>query len=253
MTLWVFGDSFSRHFKYVPDTWIYRIGTLLNCDIKAYSRRGVSLEYTYQQFNSVREDIVANDVCIITLTTFRRKWFIKDEPQMPYRRCEDTEVNNAIDYYNEYLNYQDTIDELRLLNFLYNVEYLAKKKHVQTIVFINFEDENVFLRDKKHLFPHIHFVNGYLHDLSLDEFVERSPTIWDWLLVTSDNRLNHLTRTNHFILVDKVINYLQNQVPITLKQGFKTGFVTEEMLNDPQFNIDELYNGYAIKRRNEKD
>lgn len=262
MTIWVFGDSFAEHFPGLKDQWMERIAAELKTNVVSFGLAASSLEYTYHKFNQYRQDIKQDDVIIIALTSYSRRWFFKyfpgdlvkihnqgsfdDYKELAKSPKGDLKEQEALYAYSESLSDND-LHETYLMNFLYNVNYLTKKLNLKTIVMINLYDINQLMKDKKNLFPNIYFPDNMMLDIFLGEFTK--DYMIDFTEATIDLRVNHMVRTNHIILADKIINHIKHNTKIDLAEGFIKNIVSNKSLNDAQFINDELFYGYIRKLR----
>lgn len=244
MTLWVFGDSYSRYFKFQPDTWVARTARILEQDVKAYSRPVEPMEHIFHKFNENRNKIKEGDIIIYTLTNLDRRWFWRDQIFKVYYEYSNEETI-AVDYYRKHLNYFDQVHLTYLTNFLYNLHTLTKQKNLHTIVISNFTDYDDFLINIDKKYPLFYFGQGTFGEASQSEWrkdiLERINANMEWL-ERKDKRLNHFTKSNHTIISDKFIDNIKNKTPINLREGFKTNFMTYELEEDEEFRKTELFN-----------
>ena len=241
MTMWVFGDSFSRHFKYHPDTWVERTANALDQEVKSFSRPVIPLEHIFFKFNEERNNIKANDIVIYTLTNIDRRWFFRDKIFKVFYEY-DKDEQQALNYYQRFLSNFEDMHKVYLANFLYNLHDLTKKLNLHTLVIANFNHYDRFLEDISKDLPAFHFPLGTLGIASNNEWkpeIFRNADV-EWFM-KQDRRLNHFTRSNHIIISDKVIDNIKNKKFIDFTQGMKTGFLDDDMLEDPEFREYELF------------
>ncbi len=244
MTIWTFGDSFSKHFEHLPESWVERTARTLGTSVISYSKPLSTLEYTFYKFDQERNNIKENDIVIIGITTLDRRWFFKD---IPFRLVDLTpEQSVAIDYYNTYLNHYDEIHKTYVENFLFNVNYFTKKLNVHTIVFPNFFDFDPVIQKIHHDLSHLHIVRGRIGIVSDNEFKPEIVSMAgpEWFM-KSDIRLNHLIKSNHKILSDKVLDNIKNKTMIDITKDMVTGLLDDNMLTNPEFFKDELFDGLS--------
>lgn len=245
MTIWTFGDSFSKHFKpskyfnYLEDSWVERTSKLLEQNIKSFSKPLLTLEHTYHMFNDVRDQFTKDDVIIITLTNTDRKWFWKKQP-LKILYLDEPEIE-ALEHFNDCF-YDRT--EIYLTNFLYNVNSLIKEIGVHVIVISSFSDAEDILKPIKHNYELINFADVSLSDVSVAEFssdfFDENSSEW---LRNKDFRVNHICRDNHVILSDKIIDNIKYKTSIELTTGFKNKFIDKTLLVDPTFVNDQMFGG----------
>lgn len=265
MNLWVFGDSYAEIFKSLNDQWANIIAKELGANIKSYGLAGSSVEYTYKKFNLVRDDINKGDIIIIALTTHSRRWLLKNYPGQtstpdvenkgytfsvvsPTNNAEEQE---AINLYYQFLNHnnllKNVVNETHLTNFLYCLDYITKKKNLTTIILINFFDTNEWIEDKKECFPNLYFAKDMMLLISLNELTKKAMVSLD--TSTQDLRVNHLIKSNHLILANKILSYIRNKTPIDLSEGFVKHVLDQKKLKDPSFIETELFWGYMFRAR----
>jgi hypothetical protein len=240
--MWVFGDSFSRHFKYQPETWVERTSKIIGQEVKAFSRPVVPLEHIFYKFNEKRNDIKTNDIIIYTLTNLDRRWFWKNQLFKVFYEWDENETR-AVNYYQRFLTNFNDVHEVYLINFLYNLHALTKKLNLHTIVIANFSDYDMLLEDASKKFPLFHFSKGPLSiaaDLEWKKEVFRNADV-EWFM-RQDKRLNHFTKANHILISDKIIDNIKNKTSINFTQGLKTNFLDDDMLENPEFRKHELFN-----------
>lgn len=261
MTVWTFGDSFAEHYTGLTDQWMQKVADDLNTDLKAFGLSASSLEYTFYKFNSIRNNIKDKDIVIVTLTSHNRRWFFKYYPgdlvkihnpggfddYREYMKSPtgNTKEDEAIHAYSNNLNHKE-LQETYLLNFLYNLDYLTKKHNLHTIVFLNLYDVNQLMKDKKTLFSNINFAEDMLLDIFLNEFTKEH--IINSTVSVKDIRVNHMIRSNHIILANKIIDNIQNNIPIELNKGFVEHIINENTLTDQTFTDNELFHGFLNKK-----
>ena len=265
MTVWVFGDSFANIWEEVNDNWTKALSEDLNTDLRNFACSGAAIEFAYQRFNIARKKIEENDTVIITLTDLSNRWFFKHNPEMAIFRdspTNDKHEKKAISLYYQYLQHKE-IQETYLTDFLYNLCDLMEKKNINVILLPVHDDVENYFNQKRHLFPQLHIAVGKLFDVSYKEFV--SEVVENYIkelisckgslplenenvnLLRDDNRLNHLCKSNHVILKNKILDAINNKTTIDLTQGFLTDIITsKDMLKDENFKNIELY-GVKIK------
>jgi hypothetical protein len=260
MTVWVFGDSFAEHYPGLKEQWMQRVTNELKTDIVSFGLSASSVEYTYQKFNLIRNKIKENDVVIVALTSYQRRWFFKYYPgdlvkiynpggfddYKEYLKAPsgNPKEEEALIAYADNLNHKE-LQEIYLLNFLYNLDYITKKLNLHTIVLINLYDINQLMKDKKDLFSKIHFSENMMLDIYLKEFTKEH--IINNALATMDPRVNHMIKSNHIILANKILDNIKNNTPIDLGAGFVENVINEKTLEHQQFINDELFFGFLNK------
>lgn len=263
--VWVLGNSFSNQSRN-DNTWMKQVADRLEYTPHYLAVGGTSLDYTYKTFNDIRPQVLDNDVLILTLTDLNRRWMFKDNPEdaiwtkinvddkqaMTSRRwvtkgetweLVDREYD-SINAVNEYLTYLDNpaLQDVYLLNFLHNLQYFVKKHQVHIILLSCFEGIHDALTMYKTQFPLLHIGDKSLISISKEEFepgeFERSGIMRNIF----DLRLNHITRTNHDVMSNKLVDNIKNNEPITLRNGFIKGFLNCEVIQGLEFSNSEGFN-----------
>lgn len=251
MTMWIFGDCPVRYFRYIPETWIQNVATTLNEKVISCVKNRSSLEYTYYRFNQKRDLIKEKDIIIMSFNNIKKRWFFQDPILDPGDPGTDY-AWPAIEYYNRYLTNLDENQKTYLVNFLFNINYLAEKRNIHIIVLPNFIDTENIVRPIQKELSFLHFPIGKFGDLSREEwkkeFLNKYGPEW---FAKNDVRLNHSIRTNHLIMKDKIVNNILHKETIDLTKGFKTNFLDDKLLQDPDFIKYELFDGFAIIARRE--
>lgn len=261
MTVWVFGASYAKNYGF-KDQWMSRVAQALDTKVISFALDGCSLDYTYAKFNEVRAKIQVNDVVIIPLTTHVKRWFFKYKPEqnIVIQYDDDTTPTNfkfttvtkdpkegeALSAYYESLNNHEVYEDYTI-NFFYNLHYLTKKLNLHTIILTSYYDTEEWLKDKKELFPLFHFSIDKLLDVSLLEYTKQYFINMDANAIT-DVRVNHLTRSNHIILADKIVDNIKNKTPIDLTRGFVKHILDNNSTNNSDFVHNELFGGAAYKK-----
>lgn len=250
MTVWVFGDSFSLTTS-TPHAgqWMHQIGAKFRTETRCYGLHGSSLEFTYYRFNLVRNEMKFNDIVIINLTRSNRHWFFKN---FPAHHGNESPTNNhndviAMESYRELLDKNLEIPTIHLLNFLYNLHGITKKLGLKTILLCNTNEEYNLLIEKRNQFPLFTVAKGMLRDLSINEYKKDSQYLLSETKTIGafDPRMNHLIRSNHNNLANKIINNLVYQTPIDLTQDIVSDLITKELLEDKEFIEYELFNNWT--------
>ena len=255
MTLWVFGDSYAEQCPNLNDQWMKRVADHLGTNVRSFGLVGSSTEFTYHSFNNIRNEIKEHDIIILTLTTPSRRWFFKrhpshtaqpvpgtnyEEPSLKYNSTGFKEIDDALAFYETYLNNHEVYKSY-LQNFLHNLNSFTKKLNLHTIIIPNFYDTLHLLKDIKEQYPNIHFANGMMVDISINEFTKEYLIEHSSLAV--DVRVNHLLKDNHFILADKIIDNIKNKSNIDLITNFKKHVITKEKMSNKEFINDQLFGG----------
>jgi len=254
-TLWTFGDSYTEPYGYgsddwdngpdnrpfITDNWLDLI--CKNIKVKNhnfYGKAGTALSYTYYKFDQSKCDMQINDVVIIVLTDVKRKWFDQDNPNHgPYWDYNVTHMT-ADEYeagkkYLLYLDKNPLMEEIYLKNFLESVHNITKEKNLTTIVIAGFDYDSI--EKIKHEYPLIHFPNDSLLKITHGEINSEYNQI---VLGNEDKRHNHMTKSNHFILANKITNFILYREPIII-DDFVTNTITKKFFNNIELQKYELF------------
>lgn len=241
MTLWLFGDSFVQN-SHTKGSWAQRVlerfPHLGPASDHAWCSSG--LGYTYEKWEENREMFKPGDVAVIGLTCPRRCYFFPDIPGWCYPTSIDTmtghdtsnEKKTAFELYFRYLRREEQ-ERTNLVNFLHAVH----DTNIRAIVLPCFPETEEIVEQVRHRFPGITIAKGNLHEVARAEISEGLdyPT-----LDSPDRRNNHICRTNHVVLANKIISAMETSKSPDLREGFLQGFVTKSTLNDPEWRIREL-------------
>jgi len=247
--LWVCGNSFT-----VQDndwnTWIKQVTDRNNYNPAYLSIGNSSLDYIYQTFNEFRPYVEEGDVIILAITDTNRRWFIRSEPDNAVFRSvtREDEVGEAM---NAYLQHLDnlTVFETYLENFLHNLNNFSRKKKVHTILIPCFEhvDEIINNPQYKKRFESLHIADGNLMVLSRNEFEPGEFLASGILRTVYDPRANHLIRSNHDIMANKLQENIENKTPITLKKGFKENILNRTIMDQAEFGAEEQFGNTLVE------
>lgn len=246
--IWTFGDSFSKHFDHLPDTWVERTRRLLNEEVISYSKPFTTLEYNFHMFNKEKENFKPNDIVLMSITTLTRRWFSKERPFRILKLSK--EEAQSLNYYNRYLNNIDEIHKTYFINFMYNINYVSKKKQIHTIILLNFFDFDSIIDKISSDLSYLNIAKGRIGIISDNEYKPHIVNMSgvDWFM-KMDTRFNHLIKSNHIRISDKIIDNIQNKNPIDLTQGLVQGILDDNLINDPEFIKEELFNREFKKNR----
>lgn len=244
MTIWSFGGSFSITLTGVDDTWQQQLTKKLDIPINYMGLGGSSLDYTYKKFNSVRNEIEKNDILVLTLPDIDRRWFIKDKPEESNWNWVSREDRNheSMKYFLVYLNNTEPY-EIYFLNFLYNLHNFTKKLNLHTILLPCFNDTLEILQKRKDQFPQFFIANGALDQINRDEFDQKFLDDYGYIKYgENDLRINHMIKSNHTILADKLLQSIKEKTNINLKDTFVKSILNRQSFKDVNFSKDELFN-----------
>lgn len=247
MTIWSFGASFAHLVDNENEQWLRIVANSLDTNLRSYALTGSSSDLIFEKFNHTRHLIKENDIVILSFAAMERRWFIHERPdraQIFSSLDDDKKENNAIKNYRKYLD-NTIVPEIYILNFLYNLHSLTKKLNLHTILLITFPDlittiNNVY-------FPLFNISKGLLYNVSFNEIVENDHKALA-SIYNNDLRLNHLCKSNHIILANKIIKNIKEKTPIDLTQDFIKNILNEDNINDHLLVKDELFDYAATTK-----
>lgn len=260
MNIWLFGDSFSQvHTWYGRETfhheagqWPHQLAKKTDRKLQPQSLSGSALDYTYYKFNQVRKDMKQRDIVVVLLTELNRRWFWLDKPEdgCPFAIELDKTVATAYKYYEAYLNNRE-VHNNHLLTFLYDLQGWSQFKHLQTVVIPCFKDVEEFLEPYRRDLFLIHLARGNLFDVSRNEFtpdIKNNPELFNYFC-RNDLRLNHLIKSNHTILANKITAHLKDGManPVDLRDGFVEGIISPAQIKSEDFSKLELFNAHITE------
>ena len=255
MTIWTFGDSFANQYKHYPDTWLNILSNKLNMKVKAYGKAFSTSNYCLKKFNQIRDKIEPEDIVIISLSSLNPKNGSYSFGDL-HTSIETFKSNKreAYTYHEEYLSYLDELRGSYIINFLHNINHLTKKLNLHTILLITYDDIDDIIQPIKDQFPYLHFSEGTLRAVSRNEWTTEVLNTKDirWM-VTHDVRVNHILKSNHSTLANKLLDNIKNKTPLNFKSGFTENVFDENSMNDLTFIDEELFpsfvRGYKIDRK----
>ena len=256
MTIWAFGDSYANHYRQYPDSWLNILANKLNTKIKGYGKPFSTANYCLKKFNQVRSQIKENDTVIVSFSSINPTEYGSYSFGDLHLSIEDFKPNKreAHTYHEEYLNHLNELKNNYIINFLYNINYLTKKLNLHTIILVTYDDIDLIIQPIKNEFSYLNFPEGTLHKVSRKEWTDEVLATKDlrWM-VTHDVRVNHLLKSNHTILANKLLDNIVHKKILDLKTDFIENVYDENSLNDVTFIEDELFpsfvRGYKIDRK----
>lgn len=241
--LWCFGDSFV-HDPCQPWGWTNLVGAHLNCEPRNFGYAGTSLEYTYCKFDQSQMQFSSGDHVIIALTGIWRRYFIYDNPQLS-QAWNISEANKgfrfnsiqgkAVGLYFKYIDNQEAFN-VGIINFLYRVQQVAQSLDLKVVVLDCFPEMDQITYRYRSLLKNIHYARGNLHQhVSILECVDRQLDLditGGKKYFKGDPRANHMCRSNHKILADKIINHFETGKTIDVSFGFNSNLITWDNYKD---------------------
>jgi hypothetical protein len=252
--LYVIGDSFSAieykllhsettlpypNYDYGASVhWPKQLADKLNCNIVNFSEAGVSQDYEWDKIYQARDLITPDDYLIVVITEPYRFWYLEDQPQAsrPDLLVQDSilkRISEIADQFDRYIN-RDALAVLNLENRLGALSYMAHTRGWKTPLIVYAMSQ---IADVDRKFNNLEFAKGTLTEIAINEAgIGVSEEHYNNKIMKGiDPRYNHLTMSNHRILVDKLYNYFINNTPVDLTTGFLDTILTEQSLADPNF------------------
>jgi len=260
-TLYVVGDSFSyqhNEARLPPANrplWFLQVAGKLKCTkLLNFSLPGVSQDYCWFMIIKFLEEMNSDDVLLITLTDYTRKWFIKDEPEMSnfvnadnvskihkvgigitevHKWVKDRKKASAIKDYLLHLQNEevDEANQLYKLGWLHDV---VRRRNLKNICIVPSFDLGIDSND----WPLLNIADGDLNLIQHGEFPEGHYAIKGHGF--QDIRFNHMCLQNHGILADKISSSIISSSPANLNDGFLRNVLTEENINNLEFIENQL-------------
>lgn len=226
MNLHVYGDSFStpnRPNSGVDRTWNEIVSDALGVENVNYAASGVSNDWIYYQVIESAPKWEDGDYVIIQLTAPSRDWVIEDQPMLSnLLNCKLTDTSNllgkniikAIDYYIKYL-YNESKYVVQY-NMLFNA-----------LNFIALNQPNKNIR----IIPGFKPLPGFdatLVDICYKEFDSAETQKLVYNKTGQDPRINHLSKNNHKILGQKVLDFFQKGITPSFVTGYDEKIITQD-------------------------
>ena len=229
--IYIFGDSFAEPFPEIEWTWVNQVSSMLGHKQKNLGFGGSGLEYTFEQFEQYHDYITKDDLVIICLTNEDRGYWFKQYPSVNtaeavqyilHKHTISKEELVAIKYYQTYfLDIHKSKMIVNLKNFLNTINNLAEKLQIKILV-INavLEYKIDFTRYKNLLVSKGRLLEISNKEIKNFKLVEELNKHWD-------KRPNHLCRSNHIVLANKVVDSIINNVVLDLTTEFHQNIIKE--------------------------
>lgn len=225
--LWVFGDSYTSHSERNQDFfWTYQVAKKLSCTnyINA-SQYGVSNEYISDRFLSFSNQIKKDDYIIIIVTSKDRHWFFEKFPYLSnYNPGNKKLIEQAIDK-----------------NSAKAIDYFYKKLYFEKSIDIKIQWYYRWLESLEKIYKNLLIIPGFNNGIHVDNNFEVHGNLFsignsEWKNTkeidyvfskwnNTDMRAGHMTKKNHNILTNKIVNTFRSAVPLNLNNGFYTDII----------------------------
>lgn len=232
--IYIFGDSFSEPFDNIKWAWTNLITTNLQQEILNFSLSASGLEYSYCRFEDSRTKFLENDIVIIVLTLESRTFFSVTNPENSQitRGKLSKEEKIAYEYYLKYLE-NPLSNKLNILNFLHHLKDVTLEKNLHSIVLHGFPNSNHNEINDFQRFNNLYISEGnLLDDVAMVEC--ENFQLYERVMNYNgigDLRPNHMTKSNHYILSQKILKNIKQKTPINLKTEFYQKILNDRMLN----------------------
>lgn len=240
-TVWIFGDSYAAlHEGHIDSSilpentqWGQILGNKLDYNVINLGVGGSPFEHSTKCFYDSLSSFKENDLIVVCLTSFTRKWIFEDNPTYSFLSMfkrmlmEEKITKNDYDFYSRYFGeiHNHTIEKRHALNWVTSVAYHANLKKVKCLIIPCFSSSRLDLTSLYN--KNFYKVSGSLwDDVSLKEFTYESRLPAN----TMDPRRNHMCPENHEILADKIFTTVTSNSVLDLKSGFKTNLYSGKEL-----------------------
>ena len=251
-----FGDSFVADKFYYDnllenikpdDLWTNQLAKKLNVPSLNLARAGTGMDniLTNLQFELFKKNISSDDLIVLGLTSWDRKWLIRDYPEASHlsnleiasfrdwvlknqpanmRPQISMQMKIAYDYYIH--SWNNPLSYVENCAFNSHLIWLRDKFDLSIITLPTFE---YTIQNGKEYIPDpnegYYEVTGFLNNSSLKEFSGDYEKVRDHYLFNiwgngTDKRANHLSTQNHNILADKLYRTIAHNEPLDLEKDF---------------------------------
>lgn len=253
-TLWIFGDNYSadwtKEINFAPDnlkeiyqkfasfdnTWQHRVAKSLNANVRNFALGFSSIEYLFRKFNEHRNEFQNNDTIIITVISpdIATRNFVRD---IPFILTANTDFNKIKFHDPEKYTSREDAFMLYLNNFLYNLKALTIEKNLNTIVIPSQANVNMYLNniETTEKFLPVKIANGSLNSITINEYADDIKNEAWYFRDDSLVKTNWLTKSNHKILAEKILDTIYNNTRLDVSNGFVEGLITSDNRKDINF------------------
>lgn len=260
--LFMVGDSFAAAPKvgdsYKP--WYIQATEKLKMNCENHSMIGVSQDWCFWKLSMHFKELTADDQILVVLTHPGRFWFFDDKPQMTNPNIVNIDKELSKDQLDAVLKFMTHIQRPPLdiqqmshrLGWLNSQieRYKLKPAHILSAfpLMVDIGYDMSELEDWSQ-YKNVIISNGNLqNDIQIKELKQGEPSeykVWKGY----DCRYNHLIKSNHEVLAERVYQGITNGTPIDLKTpGFKTNVIQDSIFEDKDF-IEKELEPFAITQR----
>ena len=242
--LYIFGDSYGAPWPDHFQSWPNMLASTLSANQLNFALPGGSLYWMYKTFHDQIVHIKENDYVIVVLTNFIRKWFFYDRPKFSSipaiehaydNKFLTKEEKNAIYNFYQYLDVPAN-DHAILILFLHLLQLLKEKHKINLLIIPNYKEITDKIDNYIDRFP---LLNTFTGNLLTVHFSEYEKSFIDNIDLIDDRKPNHLTKSNHKIMLEKVLEGFETN-HIDLTTGFKTDIINQFNYNEPEFMKAEM-------------
>ena len=252
--IFMVGDSFAAAPKqgdeYRP--WYIQTAEKLQMNCENHAMIGVSQDWCFWKLSIHLKELTAEDQILVVLTHPGRFWFFDDKPQMTNPNIVNIDKELSKDQLDAVLKFMTHIQRppLDTQQMAHRIgwldaqiqRYKLKPAHILCAfpLTIDMGYDMSELEDWNE-YKNVIISNGNLqNDIQIKELKKGEPSeykVWKGY----DCRYNHLIKSNHEVLAERVYQGIVNGTPIDLKSsGFKTNVIQDSIFEDKDFIEKEL-------------
>ena len=256
------GDSFAAAPKvgdgYRP--WYIQATEKLGMNCENHSMIGVSQDWCFWKLSMHFKELTADDQILVVLTHPGRFWFFDDKPQMTNPNIVNIDKELSKDQLDAVLKFMTHIQRppLDIQQMSHRIgwlnsqieRYKLRPAHILSAfpLMVDIGYDMSELEDWSQ-YKNVIISNGNLqNDIQIKELKQGEPSeykVWKGY----DCRYNHLIKSNHEVLAERVYQGITNGTPIDLKTpGFKTNVIQDSIFEDKDF-IEKELEPFAITQR----
>lgn len=265
--LYIVGDSFTQppreeDTSYFP--WFTRLASEMNMDVVNCSGMGTSQDFAVQQLSGLMHVMTKHDKILWLLTHAARFWFFDNRPRLTNANIMNIDDEMTPDEEQAVRNYMMQIQRPPLDLLWQDTRLGWLSAHAKRIgmqapqVVCGFprvvpQDRKIFDIFFSHeKLENIRISKGdLLNDVEAPEMkgyqsgVGYESSVWKGY----DCRYNHLVKSNHDIMLKRMITAFEKDQPVDLlTPGWTTAVIDDESIKDPNFINKEL-DPWSVQQR----
>ncbi len=241
------------------DSWINLVAAELSLthkdlDLVNYSQYGVAQDFCWHHINGMIDQVAPDDYMIVAVTHPNRFWYLQEHPNLSnhhiieLEKYIEKEQGWAIQLFMQHIQ-RPELDTLHQTNRMKSLAYEVLKRGLRRPLMLNCFPSDISQVEN---IEELQWAHGNLYSVQSLEFEsgeEDSSTYFHGV----DCRYNHLCLSNHKIMAEKVIAAFTENKLLDLDQGFLTGLLGKNTLDDEDFCVRELdMNKLSIMRQEQK-